>query len=260
MRGRHDLDRGAGSLSFTLDELPEALAGAGVPSLEAEVLEGIRGFWTWLEDANSRTNLTRIQGEADFAERHVLDALLPLALLDALAAESLAGADRRPRLYDVGSGCGVPGVPLAIARPWDVTLVETANRKARCLAELEPRFEGRLEVISERSELVGRDPEHRDQGDLAVARAVGTVPLVLELTLPLVRPGGAVLLYRGPLDPSEREEAESVGAQLGGGEVSQHGAVLPSGAERSFLIVRKREATPERYPRRPGIPGKRPLK
>ena len=180
----------------------------------------MRGFWTWLEDANSRTNLTRIQGEADFAERHVLDALLPLELLDGLVAESLAGAERLARLYDVGSGCGVPGVPLAIARPWEVTLVETANRKARCLAELEPRFEGRLAVISERSELVGRDPLHRDQGDLAVARAVGTV-------------------LENNCSPT---------------------LVLPSGAERSFLIVRKQEPTPERYPRRPGIPGKRPLK
>jgi 16S rRNA (guanine527-N7)-methyltransferase len=259
LRWRHDVDRGAG-LSFTLDELPSALADAGVPALDPAALAGVRDFWAWLEDANSRTNLTRIQGEADFAERHVLDALLPLALLDELAARSSGGTERAPRLYDVGSGCGVPGVPLAIARPWEVTLVETASRKARCLAELEPRFAGRLAVISERSELVGRDPAHRDRGDMAVARAVGTVPLVLELTLPLVRPGGAVLLYRGPLDPSERDQAESVGAQLGGGEVSQHAAQLPSGAERSFLIVRKEEPTPERYPRRPGIPGKRPLK
>ncbi|MBL4847639.1 MAG: class I SAM-dependent methyltransferase [Planctomycetes bacterium] len=200
--------------------------------------------------------MTRIQGEEDFAERHVLDALLPLELLDGLVQGREA-----PLLFDVGSGCGVPGVPLAIARAhWRVTLVETANRKARCLEELKPRFEGRLDVISERSELVGRDPAFRDQGDLAVARAVGSVPLVLELTLPLVRPGGAVLLYRGPIDPTEREQAARVGAQLGGGAVAQHAAILPSGAARSFLIVHKIESTPERYPRRPGVPGKRPLR
>lgn len=232
-----------------------------MPALSEAALAGLAEFWTWLEAANARTNLTRIQGEADFAERHALDALLPLAHLDALLAEAPRSAEEPPRLIDVGSGCGVPGVPLAIARPaWQVSLVESASRKARCLAELEARFAGRLRVVSERAEQVGRDPDLRESADLVVARAVGSVPLVLELTLPLVRLGGSVVLYRGSQDEGlEVGEAERVGPQLGGGAVRLFQAALPSGAARSFLVVRKEAPTPERFPRRPGVPGKRPL-
>ncbi|MGE0707416.1 MAG: 16S rRNA (guanine(527)-N(7))-methyltransferase RsmG [Planctomycetota bacterium] len=205
-------------------------------------------FWRWLEQTNQRTNLTRITGEAAFAERHALDALLGLPLLDAAGVETLV---------DVGSGCGVPGVPLALARPaWSVLLLESARRKATALEELCASVP-RLTVRAARAEEAGRDPALREAHDAAVIRAVGSVGLSLELALPLVRPGGLCVLYRGPGD--ERVEAEAAAALLGGGEVRLERHALPSGAERGLLSVRKAGPTPARYPRRPGVPERRPL-
>lgn len=221
--------------------------------LDADTVAGLAAFHAALERANQTTNLTRITGEADFVERHALDALVALPLL---------GDAAEARLVDVGSGCGVPGIPLAIARPgWRVTLVETANRKARALRQVlsELDLAQRVDVVAERAELCGQDPELREAFDLAVARAVGSVPLVCELCLPLVRVGGALVLYRGSEGAAEEELAAQIAPQLGGGAVERRTLQLPGGAERSLLRIEKVSATPERYPRRPGVPGKRPL-
>lgn len=234
-------------------ELSELAATLGVP-LSAETVDGLAAFHAALERANETTNLTRITGEADFVERHALDALVALPLL---------GAAEDARLVDVGSGCGVPGIPLAIARPgWQVTLVETANRKARALRQLLSELgelAQRVQVVAERAEVCGQDPDLREAFDLAVARAVGSVPLVCELCLPLVRVGGALVLYRGSEGAAEEALAARIAPTLGGGAIERRTLQLPGGAERSLLRIEKARATPKRYPRRPGVPGKRPL-
>lgn len=153
----------------------------------------------------------------------------------------------------------MPGLVLAIARPWRVTLVESVSRKADFLASAVEALGLNAQVRWERAEACGRS-ELRESCDAAVARAVGRVATCLELTLPLVRVGGAVVLYRGPSEAeAETASAAAVSPQLGGGAPEWHQRTLPSGAARRLLWVSKPEATPERFPRRDGVPAKRPL-
>jgi 16S rRNA (guanine527-N7)-methyltransferase len=235
-------------LNLAFEDLGDLIEAPLAPRTGGE----LRRFWQWLEEANGRTNLTRITGEQAFLERHALDALCGLALLDEVMQPGAS-------LVDVGSGCGVPGFPLAIARPeWSVLLVETARRKATEL-EAFARTLPNVSVRCARAEDCGRDPALRETHQAAVVRAVGSVALTLELTLPLVSVGGVVLLYRGTDGEQALDLAAGVAPQLGGGALTLREVSLPSGAARHLLLVQKVEPTPARYPRRAGIPGKRPL-
>lgn len=227
-----------------------AALGGGVRADDGVAL--LTRFFELLRSAGERQNLTRITDEQELVEKHAVDALLGLALLE------------DGPIIDIGSGAGVPGVPLAIARPaWSVALVESERRKAAFLDEARAALglADRVAVHAERAEALGRDPAHRERYGGAVVRAVGSVATCLELTLPLVRVGGRAVLYRGPANAEvELAEARAVAPQLGGGEPMVLDRVLPSGAARRLLAVPKVGPTPARYPRKPGIPAKRPLR
>ncbi len=163
------------------------------------------------------------------------------------------------RLVDVGSGGGLPGLPLKIARPeLSVTLVEADGRKAaflvRACAEL--GLKG-VEVVNERAEDAARSPRYREAFDVAVARALAPMPVLAELCLPFVSVGGRLL--------AQKTESEDVSLAaraielLGGGEA--HVTVAPSAARRAgtIVIVEKVRATPAEYPRRSGMPARKPL-
>lgn len=230
--------------------LPARLAELGL-ALPAGACERLEDYGRRLVAANERLNLTRITGDEELVEKHVVDALLALPEVPATG-----------RLVDVGSGGGVPGLVLAIARPeLEVVLVEATAKKAAFLAEAAAGLGlERVRVVAQRAETAARDPGLRDAADAATARAVGAVATVLELTLPFVRPGGRALLYRGPTDAeAEERTAAGVAALLGGGAPTVHRRTLAGGAERRLLVVPKTGPTPDRYPRRDGMPAKRPL-
>jgi 16S rRNA (guanine527-N7)-methyltransferase len=146
-------------------------------------------------------------------------------------------------LVDVGSGGGTPGIPLAVALPdREVTLLEAGRRKADFLRRWTPELPN-LRVVW------GRAEEHvTDHYEVAVAKALASPPVAAEWCLPLVRPGGAVLLWAGP--SAERDRVARA-AGLVGGELAE----TPDG----FLLLRKLRPTPDRFPRRPGMARKRPL-
>ncbi|HXI97288.1 MAG TPA: 16S rRNA (guanine(527)-N(7))-methyltransferase RsmG [Candidatus Acidoferrum sp.] len=179
-----------------------------------------------------------------------------------LIADSLVLLDHlgeAERLVDVGSGGGLPGLPLKLARPGlAVTLVEADQRKAaflvRACAALGLRD---VAVVARRAEEVGQDPLYRESFDVAVARALAPMPVLAELCLPLVRVGGRLL--------AQKTEAEDVAGaaraieMLGG--VVDRVVPAPSGARRAgtVVVVNKTGATPPAYPRRPGVPARKPL-
>lgn len=232
--------------------LERALGDAGVV-LPDGALERVAAFLDLLRAGGARQNLTRITDEAEGVEKHALDALLGLTLIT---------PDGAP-VIDIGSGSGVPGLPIALARPgWRVTLVESERKKAAFLDEARVALgvSERVQVHAERAERLARDPAHREAYGTAILRAVGSVATCLELALPFVRVGGRVVLYRGPADAAtELEVAGRVAPLLGGGEPIARDLVLPSGAGRRLLAIPKVAPTPERYPRRDGMPAKRPL-
>jgi 16S rRNA (guanine527-N7)-methyltransferase len=171
--------------------------------------------------------------------------------------DSLSIADRigEPHV-DVGSGGGFPAVPLAIVTGRRMSLIESATKKAAFLREIVAELGLAVEVHAVRAEEAGRDQALRGKFASATARAVATVPAVLELTLPLLCVGGVAVLQRGRFDPVERRATSDALLVLGGELLEE---VPGTGEDRRVLIVRKVAPTQARFPRRPGIPAKRPL-
>lgn len=201
-----------------------------------------------LLEENQRINLTSIREPEEAWRRHVLDALTLLPIL----AEAPAGA----AAVDVGSGGGAPGLPLAIVSPeMRVALIEATGKKARFLESvIDDLSLANARVVNERAETAGRNQSHRETYDFALARAIGPLNVALELTLPLVRPGGQALLTKGA--KAEEEVAEARGAlDRLRGEVA---GVVPSPTGR-IVVVDKTGPTPRKYPRRSGEPKRAPL-
>jgi 16S rRNA (guanine527-N7)-methyltransferase len=163
------------------------------------------------------------------------------------------------RLVDVGSGGGLPGLALKLARPdLHVTLVESDQGKAAFLVQAAAGLLLKdVEVIGRPAEEVGRDPRYREIFDVAVARALAPMPVLAELCLPLVRVGGRLLAQK-----TEKEEVSGAIHAievLGGSLDSIAAARSQARTEGTVVVVRKVSATPAEFPRRPGVPRRRPL-
>lgn len=211
-----------------------------------------------LREGNRRVNLTRITDPADIETRHFLDSLTAaMPLLDRLRAHEPL------RLVDVGSGGGMPGLPLKIVFPeLRVTLVESIGKKANFLKETVEQLGLRdVDVVAERAETLARDPEHRDAYDWATARAVGSLPVVIELCGPFLSPGGLLVAQRsGDLEAELTQAAPAFKALRLWSQIPIW-IDLPGleGGKRGLLVGEKYAPTPALYPRRPGIPRKHPL-
>jgi 16S rRNA (guanine527-N7)-methyltransferase len=179
-----------------------------------------------------------------------IDAIRRELVDDALAAVPVIGPALPQPAVDVGSGNGSPGIPLAVTYGAGVTLVESVARKASFLAATAAALGVDAEVVAERSELYARG-SGRDRFALALARALAPPPVAAELCLPLVRPGGRLVLWTGDVD----EAAVAAAAVRLCAEIAQ---VVPYGGRR-LVVLRKTGPTPEAFPRRPGMAGKRPL-
>jgi 16S rRNA (guanine527-N7)-methyltransferase len=169
---------------------------------------------------------------------------------DALQARPLIGEWLPELVVDVGSGNGSPGIPLAIDYGRPVTLLEAASRKAAFLQRVVAELGIEALVVAERSEQYAR-AAGRDRFDLVLARALAPPPVALELCLPLARTGGRVVLWTGEVDS---DVIDQVAAQLAARVLR-----IESYGGRRLVEVAKLGATPERFPRRPGMAGKRPL-
>jgi 16S rRNA (guanine527-N7)-methyltransferase len=213
-----------------------------------------------LREGNQTVNLTRITRPEDIETRHFLDSLTAaIPLLDRLKA------GQELRLVDVGSGGGVPGLPLKIAFPaLRVTLVESVRRKAEFLQRAVEQLRlDNVVVLAERAETAARDPTHRDTYDWATARALGPLPVVIELTAPFLAPGGLLVAQRGgDLDADLAAAAPAFKALRMWARVPIpiHLEGLSQDTRRGLIVGEKYAATPEAYPRRPGMPRKRPLR
>jgi 16S rRNA (guanine527-N7)-methyltransferase len=216
-------------------------------------------FGAMLREANQRINLTRITDPAEIETRHFLDSLTAaMPLLEPLQA------GRELRLIDVGSGGGMPGVPLKIAFPrLRVALVESVRKKADFLRQAVSQLNlSDVDVLAERAEVLARDPAHRDTYDWATARALGSLPVVIELCAPFLAPGGLLVAQRG--GNLERDLAAAgpafkalrLWARV---PMPVYLDGLSTDGRRGLIVGEKYAATPQPYPRRPGLPRKRPL-
>ena len=207
-----------------------------------------------LMDWNTRFNLTAIRDAEEIRTKHFLDSFTCLLAMRDTAHE---------RVIDIGTGAGFPGLAMKIALPaMRLTLVESVGKKADfCRHIVKALNLEQVEVIQERAEALGQMPVHREQYDWAVARAVAVMPVLAEYLLPLVRVGGSVLAMKGENGPAETHAAEHALRILGGRLRQLVPIHLPGVAEDRYLVViQKVAATPTTYPRRVGIPAKRPLR
>ena len=230
----------------------EGALGMGI-GMSVEQSERFAAYHALLTAANARFNLTRVPDDPrEAADRNYLDCIAPLA-----------GPWPPVRtLIDVGSGAGFPGVPLAILRPdVHVVLLDALDKRVRFLREVIAALELNAEAVHLRAEEAARLPELRERFDLATARAVAPVNVLAELLLPFVRPGGHMLALKGPALAGEMEEARGALALLSG-EVERTAAVTIPGRDwaHTAVWIRKTGPVDAKYPRKPGIPGKRPLK
>jgi 16S rRNA (guanine527-N7)-methyltransferase len=176
---------------------------------------------------------------------------------DSLVLVDHLGAARS--LVDVGSGAGLPGLPIKIARPeLRVTLIEADQAKAAFLVHACAALGlDEVEVVAIRAEDAGQAPALRESFDVAVARALAPLPVLVELCLPLVRVGGRLLAQK-----TEGEDVAKASTAIGllGGELSGVvSAPSPARAQGTIVVIDKVSPTPARYPRRPGIPARKPL-
>ena len=216
----------------------EAVATA---DLRGEQRSQLEDYLSELDRWNERTNLTAVPA-ADRWRRHIVEALHLIRTLQ--IAEGSA-------LIDVGSGPGIPGLVIAVARPdVRVTLLDSDSHKTGFLTHVAGVLGlDALVVVNRRAEEAAHDPGFREQFDVATARALAPPAVLCELILPFVRVGGiaAALVNDAPV---VAQEAAAAAAQLGGGNpVARSGVVL----------LPKWSPTPARYPRRSGVPARRPL-
>ena len=172
--------------------------------------------------------------------------------------EELAGK----RVIDVGTGAGLPGIPVKICAP-DIrlTLLEATGKKTAFLRDVVALLGlTDVAVVTGRAEELGHHPAHRERYDFVLARAVANLPALAELMLPLCRPGGTGIAYRKGGVAAEVKEAEKAIALMGGRVAALRRVELVAGeGDRYLVIMEKTGHTPERYPRRPGMPVKRPV-
>ena len=229
---------------------PEFLAQAAELGIafEAGEVEKLGRFLALLLHANTRMNLTAIKEPGEAWQRHILDALTLLAPL----AELPEGAS----VIDIGTGGGVPGVPLAIVRPdMRFTLLDaTAKKTAFVRAAMDMLGVEHGSVVTARAEQAARDPQHRDTYDAAIARAVGPMATIAELATPFVKPGGVALLIKGEKAGEELIAAKAALHML----LSAHAGTLDTPTGR-IVVLEKMRPTPKAYPRGNGDPKRKPL-
>ncbi|GAB4422039.1 MAG: 16S rRNA (guanine(527)-N(7))-methyltransferase RsmG [Anaerolineales bacterium] len=202
---------------------------------------------------NQQFNLTAIRDPKDIRIKHFLDSF----------SCALAWGGKPPRnLIDIGTGAGFPGIPLKIIYPGArITLVESIGKKTKfCQHIIDTLKLDGIEVIQARAEELGQTPAHRESYDWVIARAVANMRVLSEYLLPLAHVGGVVLAQKGESGPAEAQDAEKA-IKLLGGEVRQLIPVILPGVveERHLVIVDKIATTPPGYPRKPGVPAKKPL-
>lgn len=217
------------------------LAARANRTLSEEQLQSLSNYLDLLLEANRRMNLTRIVDRESAELQHVADALTLLKWIP---------WDAR-RVADVGSGGGVPGLPLAIALPQSHFVLFESTRKKAAFLEQAARELGlkNVRVEAVRAEEAGRDAKYRETFDVGVARAAGTMNWLAEWCLPLVRKGGVLLAMKGPKAAEEMPLAEHAIKLLGGGSPDVHPAGLPGAGGHVIVEVGKTGKTPPSYPR-----------
>ena len=237
---------------MTSNAIQQRLTACGIPC-DAALAERLATYMRLLAEWNQVMDLTAVTEEDETLDRHFADSLAALTVPGLIPQ---TGA-----LADVGTGAGFPGLPLAIMLPEvRFTLVDALGKRVEFLRSVIDALGLNAEAVHLRAEGAARRPDLRERFDLAVARAVAPMNVLCEYLLPFVAPGGAMLALKGPGLDAELKDAESALAALGGALEGVTAASVPNREwDHRAAWVRKVAPTPEKYPRRAGVPEKKPL-
>lgn len=239
-----------------LDDLTGILkAGAGEMGIDIkeEQIKKFQNYFVLLERENKYINLTAIIEVKDVAIKHFLDSLSCL--------KAVPFGDGM-KVLDVGTGAGFPGIPLKICRPeLEITLLETVKKKTDFLEKvIRELLLKNVKIIRGRAEDIVGKKGYREEFDRVVARAVAKMAVLAEYCLPAAKEKGFFLAMKGSAPAEEIERAKKVIEEFGGVIKEVYHFNLPfTGEERNLIVIEKVRPTPLKYPRRTGIPMKRPL-
>ena len=206
-----------------------------------------------LQSWNERFNLTAIHEPEKIQTKHFLDSFSAFLVIKDTPVQ---------RIIDIGTGAGFPGLPLKILLPEsELVLVDSVGKKTDFCQHIVDHLKLRgVQVIHDRVERLAREEEFRETFDWAVARAVANLSTLAEYMLPFVRIGGGMLAMKGDQGPFEAQQAHQAVSVLGGELQQVKKITLPGVTDDRFLItIGKKASTPEKYPRRVGVPNKKPL-
>ncbi len=219
---------------------------AALPQADERALDRFELYQRLLLEWNEKMNLTAITDPVEVARKHFADSLAALPYLQP-----------GTKVIDVGTGAGFPGVPLLILRPeLQLTLADSLQKRLTFLETLLRELGLRAQLVHGRAEDLGQNRLYREQFDAALSRAVAGLPVLLELTTPFVKVGGAAIAYKGDA-AEELEKAKSAAFLL---HVQLRQVELASDlGKRCLIFADKKAPTPKAYPRKAGTPNKKPL-
>lgn len=246
-----ELNKGLSELSFCIS---------------TEQKEQLYDYYCMVVEKNKVMNLTGITEEREFVIKHIIDSL-SIIKCGKPVTDMLMGVDKegRPasfRLIDIGTGAGMPGVILKIAFPeLSVVLFDSLKKRLGFLDEVIAELSLKdITTLHGRAEDMGRDRTYREAFDLAVSRAVARLNVLSEYSLPFVKQDGLFVSYKSGEMDEELAEAKNAIGMLGGGDICRKDLTLPdSDMKRSLIIIRKVKSTPAAYPRKAGVPSKKPI-
>ena len=219
--------------------------------LKEEQIKQFYDYMNLLIEWNKKINLTAITEPKEIILKHFVDSLTISKYIN-----------KKSKLIDVGTGAGFPGIPLKILRQdIDIILVDSLNKRIKFLDEVIEKLSlDNIKAFHGRAEEVGRNKEYREKFDYATSRAVANTATLSEYLIPLIKKNGKCIYMKGPDIDQELEEGKKAICVLGGKILNKEEFTLPhSDIERTIIIIEKNKNTPEKYPRRSGIPSKEPV-
>lgn len=222
-------------------------------SLSKEQMEQFMQYYELLVEWNKVMNLTGITEFEEVIVKH---------FLDSLAIVKVCGMNKADKVIDIGTGAGLPGIPIKIAFPHlNVVLLDSLKKRITFLEEVIKQLRlVDITTIHGRAEDYANNSEYREQFDLSVSRAVANLSTLSEYCLPFVKKGGEFISYKSGKIAEEVQQAQNAIKMLGGKMISNEVfTLLDTDMERSFVVIRKDDKTPKKYPRKAGLPSKEPL-
>lgn len=222
--------------------------------LSDKQMNQFKTYYELLVEWNEKINLTAITELEEVYLKHFYDSIT--------LAVSMDLKDKAYSICDVGAGAGFPSIPLKIVFPeLKVSIVDSLNKRIKFLNLLAEALElDNVHFYHDRAETFGQNKAHRENFDIVTARAVARLNILAELCIPLVKKGGHFVALKAAKSEEEVTEAKNAIATLGGKLISEQEVSLPFSEDKRYIVtIEKKKETPNKYPRKPGTPNKKPL-